>query len=319
MLSRVADSLYWMSRYLERAEHTARVMEVQLNLILERGEESEELRWARVMRSLGMKLDEEDVAQATELAHSITTHAEHAASIVACIMEARENARQVREQISSEMWEQLNRLFHEVRRAEINDIWQSGPLDFLEAIKEGAHLFHGITDSTMTHGDGWRFIQTGMYLERACSVATLIGVHFDEFPHTVELQAESDHLEWIGLLKSCTAFEAFCKVHTADPRPERIAEFLILHPAFPHSIRFSVDAVETALKAISAAGAGRRASRVERIAGRLRATLGFGQIDEIMSGGLQPFLANIQTQCAEVHSALNQVYITYPIEAALEA
>lgn len=320
MLSRVADSLYWMSRYLERAEHTARVMEVQYNLMLEVSAESEERRWARVLRTLGVTTPIEE-GSALALAHSLTFDPSSRHSIVHSVMAARENARQVREQISSEMWEQLNRLFHEVRRAGIEDLWEDGPLDFLQAIKEGSHLFQGITDSTMTHGEGWLFIQVGRFIERAVATSTLLDVHYREFKvEAAEAAVEAgDHFEWVGLLKSCTAFEAYCKVYSAETRPDHIGEFLILSPAFPHSIRFSVDAVETALKKIGEQSQVKRTNRVERIAGRLRATLGFSQIDEVLASGLHSYLEAVQAQCGEIHSALHQVYITYPIEAALEA
>jgi len=317
MLSRVADSLFWMSRYLERAEHTARVINIQLNLMLERGSKSDDLDWARVLRSLGVELDSEDASSAHILAQSLLHDSSNRSSIVASIVLARENARQVREQISSEMWEQLNRLFHAVRRSGSQEAWDAR--DFLQSIKEGAHLFQGITDSTMTHGEGWQFIQAGRFLERTVSLSTLVGAHFREFHQAGQASGERVYLESIGLLRSCTAFEAYCKAYTADVQPERIAEFLVLHPRFPHSIRFSAEALETAIKDIGREAGSRRAARVERIAGRLRATLGFVQIDEIMGSGLEAFLAEILRQCGQVHSALYQTYISYPIEAALEA
>jgi uncharacterized alpha-E superfamily protein len=232
-------------------------------------------------------------------------------------MAARENARQVREQISSEMWEQLNRLFHAVRSAGGQDLWAAG--EFLHSIKEGAHLFQGITDSTMTHGEGWQFIQAGRFLERAVCLSILISVHFRAFHHPDHRETERAYLEWIGLLRSCTAFEAYCKAYTAQIMPDRIAEFLVLHQSFPHSIRFSAEALEAAIKEIGREAGSRRSSAVERISGRLRATLGFGQIDEIMAGGLDTYLDGILRQCGQVHGAMYQTYVSYPIEAALEA
>jgi len=310
MLSRVADSLFWMSRYLERAEHTARVMNVQLNLMLERGVETDDRHWARVLRSLGVEKPEDEAAFA--FAQSLLHSTHGPSSIVSCVNSARENARQVREQISSEMWEQLNRLFHEVKRAD-----DAGDVrDFLQAIKEGAHLFQGITDSTMTHGEGWQFIQAGRGLERAVAVASLVSVHFTEF-HTAHSDLEP--IEWIGLLQSCTAFEAYCKAYTADLRPERVAEFLVLNPVFPHSIRFSADALAASLKQIGADVSSRRLARVERIAGRMQATLAFGQIDEIMTAGLHAYLDTVRRQCTQLHSALYQTYIAYPVASALGA
>ncbi|HEV1287294.1 MAG TPA: alpha-E domain-containing protein [Bryobacteraceae bacterium] len=314
MLSRVAESLYWMSRYLERAEHTARVIKVQLNLMLERETEDDDRHWKRTLKSLGIDLTDVNEGEAQAVAKSLIHSTGSRSSIVSCIMAARENSRQVREQISSEMWEQLNRMFIDVNRSGADESWDAG--DFLQAIKDGAHLFQGITDSTMTHGEGWQFIQAGRSIERASSLATLLGVHFREFYGKA---ADPEPLEWIGLLRSCTAFEGYCKAYTADLRPDRIAEFLVLNPSFPHSIRFSADALETAMKQIGAEVSSRRSARVERIAGRMQATLAFGQIDEIMTGGLQAYLETVLRQCAQAHSALYQTYIAYPIEAALQA
>jgi uncharacterized alpha-E superfamily protein len=303
-----------MSRYLERAEHTARVIKVQLNLMLERETEDDDRHWKRTLKSLGIDLTDVNEGEAQAAAKSLIHSTGSRSSIVSCIMAARENSRQVREQISSEMWEQLNRMFIDVNRSGADESWDAG--DFLQAIKNGAHLFQGITDSTMTHGEGWQFIQAGRSIERASSLATLLGVHFREFYGKA---ADPEPLEWIGLLRSCTAFEGYCKAYTADLRPDRIAEFLVLNPSFPHSIRFSADALETAMKQIGAEVSSRRSARVERIAGRMQATLAFGQIDEIMTGGLQAYLETVLRQCAQAHSALYQTYIAYPIEAALQA
>jgi uncharacterized alpha-E superfamily protein len=314
MLSRVAESLYWMSRYLERAEHTARVIKVQLNLMLERETEDDDRHWKRMLKSLAVDLADVKEGGAQAVANSLIHSTGSRSSIVSCIMDARENSRQVREQISSEMWEQLNRMFIEVNRSAADEAWAVD--DFLQGIKEGAHLFQGITDSTMTHGEGWQFIQAGRSLERAAALATLLGVHFREFYGKA---SDPEPLEWIGLLRSCTAFEAYCKAYTADLRPDRIAEFLVLNSSFPHSIRFSADALETAMKQIGAEVSSRRSARVERIAGRMQATLAFGQIDEIMSGGLQAYLETVLRQCSQAHGALYQTYIAYPIEAALQA
>lgn len=310
MLSRVADNLFWMSRYLERAEHTARVLNIQSYLMLERGAGSDEHHWARVLAYLGIETDDRWPPSETEqwLIHAAAAPS----SIVSCISAARENARQVREQISSEMWEQLNRLFHAVKSEAPVDL-----RDFLKSIQEGAHLFQGISDSTMTHGEGWQFIQAGRYLERANAVSTLVSVHFREFfsgPHR-----DLDPLEWIGLLRSCTGFEAYCKAYTASISPERVAEFLVLSPIFPHSVRFAVEALAIALHQIGQDVSSRRTARVERIAGRLQATLAFGQIDEILGGGLESYLEIVRRQCAQVYGAVYQTYITYPVEAALGA
>lgn len=316
MLSRVADSLYWTNRYLERAEHTARVVGVNLGLSLDLSSETGDLGWGRAARSLGITDAETDPVSLGQLLAFDTGSSE---SIVSCLIAARENARQIREQISSEMWEQLNRVFHEVKRVGYDDLEESNPREFLESVIEGIHLFQGITDSTMTHGEGWRFLQVGRYIERAMNLATLLKEHFHEFQWDKDGRIHAkDHLHWIALLRCCTAFEAYCKVYTADLRADRIAEFLLLSGEFPHSLRFSVDRLHTALEALPEGAWTKKTGKVTRLSGRLRANLGFSQIEEILDSGLDHSLEGITEQCAQIHSAIFQIYVNYPIEAAVE-
>jgi uncharacterized alpha-E superfamily protein len=320
MLSRVADSLYWMSRYLERAEHSARLIDTHLNLMLDMSADSADQRWRRVLSCLPFQSKGEPPTETQDIIRELTFSTRNRSSIVSCISTARENARQVREQVSSEMWTQLNRLFHEVKRAGSEDLGEVQPLEFLNAVKDGSMLFQGITDSTMNHGEGWQFIRLGRCMERAVATATVLDAHFREFLRPPDALGEAaDPLEWVGLLKCCTAFEAYCKVYTAKLSPSRIAEFLLLNAEFPHSARFCVDRVLSALTAIEESTYRRKGESVRRLAGRLRAQLEFSQIDEILAGGLHPYLIRIQKECVNIHSAIHEVYIAYPIEAALEA
>src|ERR1700722_16051809 len=251
MLSRVADSLYWMSRYLERAEHAARLIGTHLNLMLDMSVESADERWRLVLSSLPSHLPAENPAVFPNVIRDLTFSARNRSSIVSCIAAARENARHVREQISSEMWMQLNRLFHEMKRGGDEEGLDAQPLEFLNFVKHGSLLFQGITDSTMNHGEGWQFIRLARCMERAIATAHLLAAHFREFVHTPDASGEAaDPLEWVGLLRCCTAFEAYCKVYTAKLSPPRIAEFLLLNADFPHSARFCVDHIHSALTAI---------------------------------------------------------------------
>jgi uncharacterized alpha-E superfamily protein len=310
MLSRVADNLYWMSRYLERAEHCARIAGVHLNLMLEHEPASQDRRWWRVLAALGSSEPVEGDAFAAAQSYALD-------QIVDSIAAARDNARQVREQISSEMWEQLNRLFHESRRMGTPEFWGAQPHDLLITVTQSAHLFQGITDSTMIHGEGWQFIQMGRFMERVQATARLIDLHFAEFFRpTAEAMNASQHMEWIGLLRSCTAFESYCKVYTADLRPERVAEFLLLNAEFPHSVRFAVNQLRKSLGAVHEATA-RKPDRLDKLAGRLTAALSYTPLEEIMSN-LHEFSLNIRRLCGNIHAGINQVYITYPVEAALE-
>ena len=156
-------------------------------------------------------------------------------------------------------------------------------------------------------------------MERAIAITTLLDVHFRHFQPASDADEAADPLEWVGLLKCCTAFEGYCKVYTAKLSPSRIAEFLLLNEEFPHSVRFCVERLDSALTTIDEATYKRKGSPVRRLAGRLRASLGFSQIDEIMAGGLTTYLTGIQKEYAAIHSAIYEAYIGYPIEAALEA
>jgi uncharacterized alpha-E superfamily protein len=312
MLSRVADSLYWMSRYLERAEHTVRVMNTHLNLMLEHDPGSAGRRWARVLACLGYQGEAEGATFAAAQEYGLN-------QIVTAIAAARENARQVREQVSSEMWEELNRLFHESKRIGTPEFFSAQPHDLAHTVIQSSQLFQGITDSTMTHGEGWHFIRVGRFMERVQQNTTLIDSHFKEFFKVdIDRVNESEHMEWIGLLRSCTAFEAYCKVYTAELKPERVAEFLLLNPEFPHSVRFGVDRLRGSLESVYQAAARRKPDRLVKLAGRLTATMSYTPLEEVVSN-LHEFCIGIRRLCAQIHAGVYQVYITYPVEAALEA
>jgi len=317
MLSRVADSLYWMSRYLERAEHTARLIDVDFQLRLDQSPEAGSGRWLRVLEALQAPVPEDGKIDATTLTHILTLDKTNPSSIISCVAAARENLRQVREQCSSEMWEQLNRLYLQVNSTISSEAWLLHSYVFFRAVQEGAHLFQGVTDSTMSHGEGWQYIQLGRYVERTDAVARLIGTHLSQLPYSPDQAVESEeYLEWVGLLKSCAAFEAYCKKYTAELRPLRVAEFLLLNLEFPHSVRFSVDMVHAALRAIAELTE-RKAEQPVRLAGRLRATLSFGQIDEIIASGANAYVQSVRQQCGQAHTAIHQIYFDYPVESAL--
>jgi len=319
MLSRVADSLYWMSRYLERAEHTARLIDVDLQLRLDQSPEASSGRWLRLLEASQAPPPEDGKIDAATLTHILTLDKSNPSSIISCVAAARENLRQVREQCSSEMWEQLNRLYLQANNTVSNEAWLLHSHVFFRAVQEGAHLFQGVTDSTMAHGEGWQYIRLGRFVERTDALARLIGAHFTRLPQSLDQAVESEeYLEWVGLLKSCAAFEAYCKTYTAELRPLRVAEFLLLNPSFPHSVRFSVDMVHAALTAIGELTE-RKAEQPVRLAGRLRATLSFSQIEEIMASGANSYVQSVRWQCAQAHDAIHQIYFDYPVESALVA
>lgn len=320
MLARVADSLYWMSRYLERAEHTARLLHVHLNLVPDQSQMMTTQRRARLLAALWMPEPEGGVQNDYQLLELVAFDQENHNSLINCIATARENARQVREQVSTEMWQQINELYLYMRNIRLDNIWNDQPGDFLQAIKQGSHLFQGVTDSTMGHGQGWQFIQVGRYIERVISNANLLGIETRALNlENDETSVSDQYTSWLGLLKCCTAFEAYCKAYTAHLEPRRVIDYLILDPEFPHSICFSVRSIQAALDAIAESTDTHRGARVYRLAGRLRAHLDYAQIDEIVDHDLDGYLADIHTQCSQIQDAFFHMYISYPIEDKIAA
>ena len=319
MLSRVADNLYWVSRYLERAEHTARVLDLTLNMLLEqRSDNAAQTQIARLLESLFAERMPENTS-VYEMTQALAFERKNSSSITFCLAQARENARQIREQISSEMWEQLNTLFHRISRIKIDDVWETQTTHgFFREVKEGVQLFQGLANSTMSRNEGWHFLQLGRYIERATYNARFLDVQFRVLQQSSYYPAiTKDFMDWVGLLKCFTAFEAYCKVYTANLRPEKIVEFLLLNDEFPHSVRFSVDKMEEALKAIDKKTETKRAGLVSRLIGKLKSDLNFSQIDEIFESGLSEYLEGVQKQSDRIHNAIYSVYITYPIEKTL--
>lgn len=317
MLSRVADSLYWMSRYLERAEHTARLIDVFLNRTLESGPgATAEQRLVRLLRGLDMMAAPDMDVQA--MIKRLTFDAGYDGSIIFNLTVARENARHIREQISSEMWMEINRLFLDVKRAERARGWDAEPHSFYVDVKDGAHLFQGVTDATMNHNQGWHFIQIGRYAERLVNLVNFLNGHllrhFTESPDSD--QPVERYFDLVALLKSVSAFEAFCKVFNPDMQPERIAEFLLFNAEFPRSARFCVDTLFDSLNALADATMRHKNLRVNRVAGRLQSTLSFDEVDEVLASGFHAYLFGIKQQAYQIHETLFDTYISYSIDAA---
>ncbi len=317
MLSRVADSLYWMSRYLERAENTVRQLDVTMGLMLDTGADFES-RWERLVGALGKPPDMEWSGSLEDMARRLVFDSAHPASVTYFINAARENARQVREEISTEQWQRLNRLFHQMHSPHTQAQFSSSINDALAAVVDGIHLFQGVGDSTMIHGQGWQFIRLGRSLERAYATATLLEVYRPElFPEQERESSGHQYVELVGLLRCCTAFEAYCQVYTADLAPDRILEFLLLNRDFPHAIRYCVDGIRSAIESIQRTGGRRSPDELTAGIGRLHAMLGFTTIREILAGDPAAFLHTIREQCLRIHELIYRYYVHYSIQSAL--
>ncbi len=315
MLSRVADSLYWMARYTERAEHGARLLRVRLEAMVEQGELESSEGWRRMLYALADVPPEDPSVDPRDITFRTSFDYENPSSLISSIVAARNNARQVREQISSEMWEHINRQYLKLTTLDFDAVWNSGvPADAFIEIGEGVWMFQGVTHSTMRHGEGFDFIELGTYIERAQLVARLLDVYLSPPQDDGPKFATPGYFEWISLLKQCTAFEAYCKEHTASIVPRKIAEFLIFDPEFPHSVRFAVDKVQSALEQIAPGAPQTRRAATARLAGRLKAFVDFSSMDEVLAGGIAPFLASILKQCETIHASVYEAFISYGIE-----
>ena len=318
MLSRVADSLYWMSRYLERAENTVRQLDVTMSLMLDTSDTSAAKRWQRMMASLGkppgMEWNDDLDAMARMLVFDTLNHA----AVTFCVNGARENARQVREEISSEQWARLNRLYHQMHSPHAQSQFRVNINDALASVVDGIHLFKGVSDTTMIHGQGWQFIRLGRYLERAYATATLLEVYQpDLFQPNEQDHSGYQYLELVGLLRCCTSFEAYCQVYTADISSDRILEFLLLNRDFPHAIRYTVDGMRDAIDSILRSGGRRPPEELIAVIGRLQAMLGYTTIQEILAGDVGKFLHAIREQCMRIHELIYRYYVHYSIQSAL--
>ena len=318
MLSRVADSLYWMSRYLERAENTMRQLDVTMSLMLDSGGASAESHWQRLIASIGNPADFEWNGDPGTIAEKLIFDKHHPASVTSCIDAARENARQIREEISTEQWQRLNRLYHQMHSPHTETQFRSNISDVLASVVDAIHLFKGVSDTTMIHGQGWHFIRFGRYLERAYAIATLLEVHQPSLYHVSDREDSGyQYLEQVGLLRCCTAFEAYCQVYTADLTPDRILEFLLLNRDFPHAIRYSVDCMRQAVQSIQHTGGRRPPDELTAGIGRLHAMLSFTSVSEIIAGDASAFLHTIRQQCMRIHELMYRYYIHYSIQSAL--
>ncbi len=228
----------------------------------------------------------------------------------------------MREQINSQMWEQINQMYLTVRDQSMVELWRGQPHNFYHWINQEVYRFQGITDSRITRDQGWHFIQIGRYLERASETADVLNVDFRELYSTaLETDAvdQQTYLDWVGLLRGCAAYEAYSKVYTANVQPRHIVEFLLLNQIFPYSVRFGINRIQSSLQFVGEETETPKSARVYRLGGRLRAMLDYAQVDEIMEGGLGSYLLNIQNQCAQIHQLIYETYIAYSVEDKLKA
>lgn len=326
MLSRVADSLYWMSRYIERAENIARLVEVNLQLLTDFTETDDlkhEEQWKPIILSSG---DEEsfyslyDEANSETVMEFLTFNKENPNSILSCVNQARENARKVRDQISLEMWETLNDQYLSLRALDVRRVLRTGAHDFYTSIKNHSHLFQGLTDATYSRNEGYDFIQIGKFLERAEKTTRIIDIKYHLLlPKISDVGGALDVVQWVAILRSCSALEAYHRIYVADVSPSKVAEFLIFSETFPRSIRYCLKRLDYFLHHVSGTPGGQFRNDAERVCGKMLSDINFTTIKEIQGHGLHEFLDDIQQKLNQVGEFSYATYMfTPPVDLAFE-
>jgi uncharacterized alpha-E superfamily protein len=310
MLSRVAESIYWMSRYVERAENLARFVDVTHQMTLDLPPGSQQQWEALVWASGDQKYFAEKYLQPTRenVIQFLTFDRDYTGSILSCARAARENARSVRESISSEMWEQLNQFYITVRDAAKAGQLPS-PNEFFQYVKNSSHLFVGITVTTFSQGEAWHFARLGRVLERADKTSRILDVkYFTLLPHVHDVGTPIDDLQWSAVLRSVSGFEMYRKRHHGIT-PKRVVGFLVLDRLFPRAIMHCIDVADRSLHAISGSPEGTFWNVAEKRLGQLRGKLAYSTVEEIIGGGLHEFLDALQTQLNGVGSGIYDTFI----------
>ncbi len=309
MLSRVADSIYWLNRYIERAENVARFIDVNLNLILDLPS-GVPPQWKPLIAVTGdieqfdhnySEVNSENVIQ------FLCFDSNYDNSIISCLQKARENARSIREVISSEMWEEVNSFYLAIKEASAASSFGTLPKLF-SRVKMASHRFAGIMDATMSHNEGWQFGQMGRLLERADKTTRILDVkYFLLLPSAEWVGTPLDRIQWIALLKSASAYEMYrkCQHHIT---PGSVAEFLILDRAFPRSIHFCLWQTQQCLHEITQTPPGHWCNGAERALGKLCSQLSYLTIEDIVQSGLHEFLNQMQSSIYQVGNEIHHTF-----------
>ncbi|WP_343034059.1 alpha-E domain-containing protein [Usitatibacter palustris] len=291
MLSRVASNLYWMSRYVERAENTARVLDVTWRMsMLVKEQRLQDQEWFAPLNITGTLFPfsgRHNVVCAREVLHFMAFDPENPSSIYACARTARENARAVRGSITSEMWEVLNTTWLEMQQMDEEKMTQRGVSTFFEWVKDRSHLFRGVTFGTMRRDEAYHFARLGTHLERSDNTARILDVKYHILlPSVKDVGGAVDYYQWSAVLRSVSAFEAYRKAYRDVITPIKLAELLILRADIPRSLHFCIRQTHDTLQFLKNAQAEETLHR----AGELLAALQYGKISEIFAQGLHEYL-----------------------------
>jgi uncharacterized alpha-E superfamily protein len=314
MLSRTADHLFWMARYTERAENTARMLDVNYQTsLLPQSAAVSKVGWqgmlsiSELMPAYTAKHGEVDPAR---VMHFMVKDESNLSSIHSCLRAARENARAVRGTLTTEVWETQNQTWLELNRMLASGDFERDPGQFFEWVKFRSHLSRGVTVGTMLMDEALYFMRLGTFLERADNTARLVDVKFhavesDFFGAASEKDQEYDFYHWSAILRSVSGFEIYRKVYRDVIKPERVADLLVLRPDMPRSLHASMNEVVSNLAMV----ANDQSAETQRRAGRLRSELKYGNIDEILATGLHAFLTQFLDRVNDLGARISRDFL----------
>ena len=324
MLSRVAHSLYWMSRYIERAENVARLLDVNLQFLADFQDvaPTELNTWESLILSSG---EEELFADlhATTDSHTVTEFLafdlRNPGSILSSVYAARENARMIRDQISLEMWETINELYLFLTANRTTDVWEASPQEFFAKINRASHLFQGLTASTYSRSEGWEFIEFGKYLERADKTTRILDVKYHILlPSATDVGGALDTAQWQAVLRSASALEAYRRYYVREILAWKAAEFLVFSDSFPRSLHFCAAQIDEFLRRILGETGTRPRSPAARASRRLLADLQSLTITDVLDQGLHEFLMDTQATLSQISDEVAATTMFYSAESVLD-
>ncbi|MGE0376646.1 MAG: alpha-E domain-containing protein [Planctomycetaceae bacterium] len=314
MLSRVANSAYWMSRYIERAENIARFIDVNQHLALDDFAAGQ---WAPLVAITGDLSDFEDrykTPSRDNVLRFLTVDAEYQNSILSCVRSARENARTIREIISVDMWEEINQFYHFVERWAKEPTMLLNPHAFLAHVRRASNTIEGITNGTMSHGETWNFVQTARMLERADKTSRILDVkYFILLPTLSDVGTSIDTIQWAALLKSASALHMYRRRH-GRISPETVAEFLLLDRYFPRSVHFCLLQAELSLREVGGSSRAAFSNPAEQLLGRLRSELDYMRIEEIFQRGMHQFIDDLQSRINHIGDAISETFFVGAVD-----
>jgi uncharacterized alpha-E superfamily protein len=314
MLCRTANELYWMARHIERAENTARLLDVTYRMSLLPYEAVEPgLAWAQpwalplITSGLATAFYERfPQLSAENVLRFMLLDSANASSIYCCLRSARESARSVRGAITSEMYEDLNSSWLEIRRQDYDRIQGSGVSEFLDWVKMRSHLFRGVTFGTMLRDEAYHFIRLGTHLERADNTARILDVKYHTLlPSAADVGGAVDYYQWGALLRSVSGFESYRKIYSDVITPRRVAELLILREDMPRSLHACLNLIHETLEVLCDANS----REIERAAGELHARLHYGKTDDIIHLGLHEYLMEFLDRISALSMEINSHFL----------